>query len=457
MGIQTINPATEQMLQYYDFLDKQSIDQKIADGHAAYLSWRKTSFSERKNLVLQLTHILKRQKDELAHLMSVEMGKPIADGTAEIDKCIWLCEHYAEHAETYLAPKMIKTEMKKAMVCYKPLGIVFGIMPWNFPFWQVFRFAIPTIMAGNAAILKHAPITFGTGNKIEQLFLEANFPAAVFQHLIVDNDGALSIIQHEAVSAVTLTGSERAGRSVGSHAGKYLKKSVMELGGCDPYLILEDADLDLAAHCIVNSRLRNSGQTCIAAKRVIVLKSVEKELIDKLILNINLFKMGDPLDPKTTMGPLAREDLRNTVHLQIEKSVKQGAKLLLGGIIPDCKGYYYPPTLLADVKPGMVAFDEELFGPVISICPVDNEEEAIVYANTGQYGLGAAVFTRDVQKGERIATNEIEAGVCFVNSFVASDPRLPFGGIKHSGYGRELSQEGILEFVNTKTIAISDS
>ena len=457
MKIQTMNPATEEILHSYECLSERLTNKKIEAGHEAYMSWKKTSFSKRQGLMLQLANILKERKEELALLMSQEMGKPITGGKAEIEKCAWVCEHYAKHAETYLAPRIVQTEMKAAKVCYNPLGIVFAIMPWNFPFWQVFRFAAPTIMAVNAAILKHAPISSGTGNKIEQLFIEAGFPPHLFQHCIVDNDGAAKIIEHRYISAVTLTGSERAGRSVAAHAGKFLKKSVLELGGIDPYLVLEDADLELAARCIVASRLNNTGQVCIAAKRIIALKSIAQELTDKIIHSMSSFQMGDPLDPKINIGPLARKDLRDTLHEQVEKSVKQGAKLLCGGIIPDGKGFYYPPTLLTHVKPGMTAFDEELFGPVIAISFVDDEEEAVAYANKSQYGLGAAVFTRDLKKGENLATHEIEAGVCFVNSFVASDPRLPFGGIKHSGYGRELSEEGILEFVNTKTIAISDS
>ncbi|HDY2642982.1 TPA: NAD-dependent succinate-semialdehyde dehydrogenase [Legionella pneumophila] len=456
MDIQTVNPTTEEVLNNYTCLDFDSIDKKIAFGYEAYLNWKDSKFDIRRSLMLNLAQILKDKKQELAHLMALEMGKPITAGRAEIEKCAWVCEHYAENAEQYLMPRTVQTEMKTAKVCYRPLGIVFAIMPWNFPFWQVFRFSAPTIMAGNGAILKHAPISSGTGNKIEELFRDAGFPSSLFQHLIVDNDGASHIIENQFVTAVTLTGSERAGQSVAAHAGKNLKKSVLELGGSDPYLILEDADLDLAAQCIVASRLNNTGQVCIAAKRVIALQSIEKELISKIKELISKYKMGDPLDPNINLGPMARKDLRENLHSQVEKSVKQGAKLLLGGIIPEGKGYFYPPTLLTDVKPGMTAFDEELFGPVIVIITAKNESEAISLANMSQYGLGAAVFTKDLNKGEHIATYEIEAGACFVNAFVASDPRLPFGGIKRSGYGRELSREGILEFVNTKTIAISD-
>lgn len=455
MKIQTINPATEQILQEYDCLTEEQAHKKIENSFMAFLSWKRTTITEKKSLMIRLADLLKKKRDELAEYMSLEMGKPITAARSEIEKCSWVCQHYAEDTQFYLAPRIIKTEMKLSKVCYTPLGTIFAIMPWNFPFWQVFRFAAPTIMAGNTAILKHAPISVGTGNLIEQLFREAGFPRNVFQHVVVDNDGAAKIIAHPKIAAVTLTGSERAGSIVASQAGKYLKKSMLELGGSDPYLVLEDANLDTAARCIVNSRLNNSGQVCIAAKRIIALKSIEEELTNKIIQNMSLFKMGDPLNPQTNLGPLARSDLRVTLHEQVEKSIKEGAKLLSGGIIPNGRGFYYPPTLLTQVKPGMTAFDEELFGPVIAISSVDNEAEAILWCNQSQYGLGAAVFTSDLQKGEHIATYEIDAGTCFVNSYVASDPRLPFGGIKNSGYGRELSKEGILEFVNTKTIAIS--
>lgn len=457
MKIQTINPATGHDLAQYTCLERKEIESTIKDAYDAFLLWRKTDFTEREKLLAQLEQILRQNRQDLALLMAFEMGKPISLGLSEIDKCVLLCEHYRTHAKDYLAPRVIQTEMKSAKVYHNPMGVVFGIMPWNYPFWQVFRFAVPSIMAGNSVLLKHAPITSGTGNKIAELFQEAGFPSHLLQHAIVDEAGAATIIEHPNIAAVTLTGSERAGKIVASLAGKSLKKSVLELGGVDPYLILGDADVMKAAQCIVASRLNNSGQVCIAAKRVIVIKAIEQELIDNILECINQYPMGNPLDPDVKMGPLARYDLRENLQFQVEKSVKQGAKLLLGGIIPLGPGFYYPPTVLTGIKPGMVAFDEELFGPVISIGSVDNEEEAIAWANHSAYGLGAAVFTRDLQRGERIAAHDIEAGVCFVNRFVASDPRLPFGGIKHSGYGRELSQEGILEFVNIKTVAVCDS
>jgi succinate-semialdehyde dehydrogenase/glutarate-semialdehyde dehydrogenase len=454
MFIQTISPTTEAVLNKYMIMNDDEISALIDAAHLTYRVWRTTGFSQRKQTMLKMAGLLKQKKDDFALLMANEMGKPISSGRAEIDKCAWLCEHYAEQAESYLKSRSIKTEMKKTMVCYQPLGVIFAIMPWNFPFWQVFRFAVPTLMAGNAAILKHAPVSTGTGNRIAELFLEAGFPEHLFQHFILDNELAAKVIAHHNIAAVTLTGSERAGSIVAAHAGSYLKKAVLELGGNDPYLVLHDADLDLAANCIVTSRLNNCGQVCIAAKRIIAVESVREELITKINALMANYKMGNPLDINTNLGPMARDDLRRTLHEQVLKSIKLGAKLIVGGEIPNCKGFYYPPTLLVNVHKGMPAFDEELFGPVIAIISADDEAQAIQLANLSPYGLGAAVFTRDLVRGEYIAQYEIEAGACFVNAFVASDPRVPFGGIKRSGFGRELSREGILEFVNTKTVAI---
>lgn len=454
MIIRTVNPANEAVLSEYTLLEENQMSSLIEAGHLTFCVWRKTPFSQRKQLMLNLAKLLEKKKVDLATLMANEMGKPISLGQAEIEKCVWLCEHYSENAEGYLQPRTIKTEMKKTMVCYQPLGIVFAIMPWNFPFWQVFRFAVPTIMAGNAAILKHAPISTGTGNKIADLFLEAGFPEHLFQHFILSNELAAKAIANDKIIAVTLTGSERAGSTVASNAASHLKKAVLELGGNDPYLILADADLDLAAKCIVRSRLNNCGQVCIAAKRIIAVEPIRDALIEKIKSLVCDYKMGDPLDANTNLGPMASETLRNALHEQVQKSIKLGAKLIFGGQIPHRKGFYYPPTLLVDVHKGMPAFDDELFGPVIAVISADDEAEAIQLANQSRYGLGAAIFTRDEKRGEYIAQHEIEAGSCFVNALVASDPRVPFGGIKRSGFGRELSREGILEFVNTKTVAI---
>ncbi|WP_028387861.1 NAD-dependent succinate-semialdehyde dehydrogenase [Legionella fairfieldensis] len=457
MIIHTINPVTEAVIKDYTIFNKNQIAALIDAGNLTFNVWKKTDFSQRKRLILNLATLLKQKKDDFALLMATEMGKPVKSGRMEIEKCIWICDHYAEHAESYLQPRIIHTEMKKTMVCYQPLGLIFAIMPWNFPFWQVFRFAIPTLMAGNAAILKHASSSTGTGNVIADLFLEAGFPEHLFQHFILDNDLAAWVIANEKIAAITLTGSEQAGSIVAAKAASYLKKAVLELGGNDPYLVLEDADLDLAAECIVTSRLNNCGQVCIAAKRIIVLKSVHDELIRKIKTLMADYKMGDPCEEHTNLGPMARGDLRKTLHQQVLTSIKRGAQLITGGEIPKRQGFYYPPTLLTEVHPGMPAFDEELFGPVIAVISAEDEAQAIQLANQSNYGLGAAVFTRDLDRGERIARDELEAGACFVNALVASDPRVPFGGIKRSGFGRELSREGILEFVNVKTVAINDS
>lgn len=457
MVIITRNPATEEVIQNYPTLDEKQVAAWIDAGYLTYKSWRKTGFLQRRTRMNVLSKLLLQKQGQLAELMAHEMGKPVYAGKLEIAKCAWVCKHYAEEAEAYLKPRIIQTEMQKTKVCYQPIGMVFAIMPWNFPFWQVFRFAAPTIMAGNAVLLKHAPISTGTGNAIQALFIEAGFPEHLFQHLTIDNDVAAKVIAHDKISAVTLTGSVQAGATVGSEAVKHLKKIVLELGGNDPYVVLADADLELAAERIVNSRLNNSGQVCIAAKRTIVVEAVADQLIEKLIQKVKPFEFGDPLDPKTKLGPLARQDLRESVHQQVQESIEKGACLIVGGQIPLRKGYYYPATILTHVKPGMPAFDDEIFGPVISVVQAKDERHAIDLANHSQFGLGAAVFTRDIKRGEVIATDEIEAGSCFVNTEVASDPRVPFGGIKRSGFGRELSREGILEFVNVKSVSIQSS
>ncbi|AHE67074.1 NAD-dependent succinate-semialdehyde dehydrogenase [Legionella oakridgensis] len=454
MQIKTINPATEEILQSYPLFKEEQVHAFIDAAHLCYQAWRKTSFSQRRQRMLKMAELLRKKQEEYAALMAKEMGKPLTAGKSEIEKCAWVCEHFAKQAEQYLAPRLIQTEMTKTKVCYQPLGVVFAIMPWNFPFWQVFRFAAPTIMAGNAAILKHAPISTGAGNAIAELFLEAGFPEHLFQHFILDNELAAKVIANEKIVGVSLTGSEKAGSIVASHAASHLKKSVLELGGNDPYIILADADLELAANCVVTSRMNNSGQVCIAAKRTIVVDEVVEEFVEHIVKLVEKFQMGNPLDPSTNFGPMARKDLRDTLHQQVLDSEKKGAKILRGGTVPHRKGFYYPPTILTNVSPGMPAFDDELFGPVIAIVSAEDEAHAIRLANQSKYGLGGAVFTSDLARGEKIATEEIEVGSCFVNTYVASDPRVPFGGIKRSGFGREISREGILEFVNTKTVSI---
>ncbi|MDF1646118.1 MAG: NAD-dependent succinate-semialdehyde dehydrogenase [Legionellaceae bacterium] len=454
MMIQTINPATGEVIQSYSELSKEAAYARIRHAEDAYALWRKTTWDERRTCIKKLADCLRAKKEEYAHLMALEMGKPLQAGLSEIEKCVWVCEHYVEHAEAYLAAEPVQTNMKHTKVVYRPLGVIFAIMPWNFPFWQVFRYAVPTIAAGNTTILKHAPISSGTGEAISDLFLEAGFPKHIFQHMVLNNQVASDVIAHQAVVGVTFTGSAFAGSQIAALAGKHLKRVVLELGGSDPAVVLADADVQLAAEVIVASRLNNTGQVCIAAKRIIAVTSVKEKLLQAMKACIKKYPVGHPLDKNTVMGPMARADLRDTVHAQVEASIQKGAQLELGGVIPDGEGFYYPVTILTDVMPGMAAFDDEIFGPVIALIEARDESEAIQLANQTEYGLGASIFTQDEVHGEMLAADVLEAGTCFVNGKVSSDPRMPFGGIKQSGFGRELAREGILAFVNMKTVGI---
>jgi len=373
-------------------------------------------------------------------------------GRNEIDKCAWSCDFYAQEAKSYLAPQLIKTEASKSFVSFEPLGIVLAVMPWNFPFWQVFRCAAPTLMAGNAVVLKHASNVCGCALAIEDIFKQAGLPVGLFTTLLISSQKVERLIQHPLVQAITLTGSTGAGQAIASKAGAVIKKTVLELGGSDPYIILEDANLVKAVEACAASRLINGGQSCIAAKRFIVVNSRLKEFEELFVEKMRAVRMGSPLDEETTLGPLARHDLRDGLHEQVQKSIKKGARLLLGGEIPDGKGAFYPPTVLTNVRKYTPAYDEELFGPVAGIIGVSGEDAAIDAANDTVFGLGAAVFTQDMKRAENIAAFQLQAGSCFVNDFVKSDPRLPFGGVKRSGYGRELSTFGIHEFVNIKTV-----
>ncbi|MCC5792526.1 MAG: NAD-dependent succinate-semialdehyde dehydrogenase [Legionellaceae bacterium] len=453
--LQTINPATGQKIADYTLSTEDEIGQRIERAHTAFLNWQEVSLAERSALMNHLAGKLKQQKAECVHLMSTEMGKPQTEAGQEIDKCIWVCQHYAEHAANYLSDQPIATEYQTSYVTYRPIGVIFAIMPWNYPFWQVFRFAAPNLMGGNSALLKHAAIASGCGQKIAALIAEAGFPEGLFQSIIMDSSLSATTIGHPLVAGVTLTGSDRAGRAVARAAGEHLKKVVLELGGSDPYLILDDADLDRAAECIIKSRLSNAGQVCIAAKRVIVHQSVAAALETKILAGMKSYIPSEPHTATCLLGPLARDDLRTTLHQQVQESIAKGATLRVGGRIPAGDGFYYPATLLTNVQPGMPAFDEELFGPVIALIGAKDTEQAIELANQSPYGLGAAVFTRDTAKGEAIAKNRLEAGSCFVNTMVSSDPRLPFGGIRQSGFGRELAAEGIREFMNIKTVVMA--
>ncbi|MGA7304651.1 MAG: NAD-dependent succinate-semialdehyde dehydrogenase [Rhodothermales bacterium] len=450
--ITSINPATGDKIKEYAAHSAADVELILSNVHHSQTYWAKLAISERADHMRRAASVLRERVDRYAALMADEMGKPVAGGRSETEKCAWVCDFYAENAERFLADETIETDASESFVSYRPLGIVLAVMPWNFPFWQVFRFAAPNLMAGNAGILKHASNVPGCALAIEEVFRDAGFPEDVFRTLMIGSDQVSDVIAHPLVRAVTITGSTAAGRAVAKEAGHALKKSVLELGGSDPYLILADADLDAAAETCVNSRLINSGQSCIAAKRFVVVESVRETFEKKFVELMEAKRMGDPHDEDSHIGPQARPDLRDDLHRQVLESVERGARCLTGGRIPDRKGAYYPPTVLTDVREGMPAFDDELFGPVAAIIPVANEEEAIRVANDSVFGLGAAVFTKDVERGRRIAKESLEAGACFVNSLVKSDPRLPFGGIKESGYGRELGRHGILEFVNAKTV-----
>jgi len=455
MSIQTINPATAAPLATYEEMKAEQVKGIIGQVHEAFLAWRRTTIAYRAGPMRLAAELLKTNAREYGRLMAQEMGKPIKDGIAEAQKCAWACEHYAEHAERYLARETVATEAANSFVTFQPLGVVLAVMPWNFPFWQVFRFAAPALMAGNGAVLKHASNVPGCALAIEQIFRLAGFPEHLFRTLLIGSGLVPTVIEHPLVRAVTLTGSGPAGSAVAKKAGEMLKKTVLELGGSDAYVVLADADVDRAAAVCAKARLVNSGQSCIAGKRFIVVEAVRRDFEDRFVKRMAAAKMGDPLKEDTEIGPQARADLRDTLHRQVTESIARGAKLLLGGMVPTVPGAYYPPTVLTDVRRGMPAYDEEVFGPVAAIIPVRDEAEAITVANDSVYGLGGAVLTRDVARGERIAAEQLECGCAFVNDNVRSDPRLPFGGVKESGYGRELSSYGIREFVNIKTVWVA--
>ena len=452
--MKTVNPATGKVIHEYEEMGFDKIDSIIAKANKTQESWKSLSFSERSGYLNNIAEILRSRKEELGRLMAEEMGKPLQQGIGEAEKCAWVCEYYAEHAEEFLQNEMVETDAAKSYVTYNPLGVVLAIMPWNFPFWQLFRFAAPALMAGNGAILKHSENTTGCALKIEEIIHEAGIPEELFRTIIRDKSEMKEVIQHEGIAAVTLTGSTRAGKAVAAQAGEMLKKTVLELGGSDPSIILKDADIKASAETCVNSRLLNSGQSCIAAKRFIVVEEVYDEFMEAFTALMESKKVGDPFDEDTDVGPQAKADLRDQLHKQVQDSIKKGADLIIGGEKPEGEGAFYPVSILANVKPGMPAYSEELFGPVASVIKVKDESEAIQVANDTNYGLGASVYSADVKHAEEIAATQLEAGCCFVNEFVKSDPRLPFGGIKNSGYGRELGLYGIREFVNTKTVYI---
>lgn len=450
MKFTSTNPYTGQLLAGYAWHSPQEVSRKIDAMQQAFLQWREQAPMARMERIGKLGEIMEARKKELATLMSTEMGKPMREALAEMDKCIGLCRYHSTPEHYFLGSVPIGTEARETYVSYEPLGIVFAIMPWNFPFWQVIRFAVPALLARNAALLKHAPNVSGCALAIEGLFKEAGFPEDIFQALVIHHDEAESVIGNPLVKAVTLTGSERAGKAVSALAGQYLKKTVLELGGSDPFVVFADADLDSSCAAGVQSRMQNTGQVCISAKRFILEAAIMDTFIEKTIAAFDALKVGDPLDESTQIGPMARPDLVDQIENQVQQSIKMGAKLHCGGKRNPDHPMIFQPTLLTDVTPDMPVLNEETFGPVAAVIPFKSEAEAIRLANATQYGLGASVWTRDIEKGKRIAS-QIEAGGVFVNSITKSDPRLPFGGTKNSGYGRELSAFGLREFVNIKT------
>lgn len=451
--MKAINPATDELIKEYREHTPDEISDIIGQVHEEYLKWRETDFAYRARLMFRAAEILRKNVDRYARTISMEMGKIITEARAEVEKSAWVCDFYAENAEKFLADEIIETDAGKSFVAFQPLGVVLAVMPWNFPFWQVIRFAAPALMAGNAGVLKHASNVPGSALAIEEMFHEAGFPEHIFRTLLVSSRLVEGIITDDRVKAVTLTGSEPAGSSVASIAGRELKKTVLELGGSDPFIVLEDADLPACVATSATARMINAGQSCIAAKRFIVVEPMVRRFEEQQVAIMKSLKVGDPLDEKNQVGPLARMDLLEELDTQVQKSIQMGAKLLCGGKRADRPGAFYEPTVLSEVKKGMPAYGEETFGPVSAIIPVKDTEAAIAVANDSEFGLGGSVWSRDTGKAEEVA-RRIETGAVFVNGLTKSDPRLPFGGIKKSGYGRELSHYGIKEFVNIKTIWI---
>ncbi len=451
MSIQSINPATEETIQVFQPFSTKQVDATLDAVSTAFQSWRETSFAERSKHLHTVARFMRQNKERLGRLSTLEMGKPIAEAEAEIEKCAWACDFYADNAQRFLADEDAPTNASQSYVSFLPLGVIFAIMPWNYPYWQVFRFAAAALMAGNTIVLKHASNVSLAALEIERIFSDCGLPQNVFRTILVPGAEVSKLIADPRIAAVTLTGSDGAGVAVGSASGHALKKAVLELGGSDPFIILADADLDAAAQTAVRARFQNTGQSCIAAKRFIVVESVAEAFEQKFVEIASKLRIGDPLDRETQVGPMPRHDLRADLDRQVQASIKMGAKLALGGKVLEGKGFFYAPTILTHVTPEMPAFSEETFGPAAAVIWAQNDDHAIQLANSSQFGLSSNLWTRDTKRATTLA-RRIQAGGVFINGMTASDPRLPFGGVKRSGYGRELSTFGIREFVNVQTI-----
>ncbi len=455
MAIQSINPANGKLIKSFNELSEDEILKIIDDVNSEFKNWKQTSFISRSHLMHNAAKVLRENKRKYAETMTLEMGKTILQAEAEVEKCAWVCDYYADNAEAILSKEIVETDADLSYVQFDPIGIVLAVMPWNFPFWQVFRFAAPALMAGNVGLLKHASNVPMSALAIEEVFREAGFPANTFRTLLIGSKPVGKILEHPFVQAATLTGSEPAGSRVAELAGKRIKKTVLELGGSDPFILLADANIDDAVNTGVIARLINNGQSCIAAKRFIYVEEIANEFEEKFVERMGKIVVGDPMDESTDLGPIAREDLLLELDAQVKSSVNEGAKILTGGKRLEREGAYYAPTVLAEVKEGMTAYNEELFGPVAILIKAKDEADAIRIANDTEFGLGASLWTKNVERGKELV-RDIDAGAVFINGLVKSDPRLPFGGTKRSGYGRELSHYGIKEFVNIKSVWIKN-
>jgi acyl-CoA reductase-like NAD-dependent aldehyde dehydrogenase len=454
MQIETVNPATGKVIASYDAESNEDVSKKVKLGRQAYAKWKKVDIGERAELMRRLGRVMRKNREDYARTVTEEMGKPVRQSLAEIEKCAWVCDYYAEHAEVFLRDQIVPTEFRKSFVSFEPLGVIASIMPWNFPFWQVMRFAVPALTAGNVGVLKHSSVCLGSAVKLNQAFKDAGFPENIFQIVIGDYRVGEALVQAD-IDAVSVTGSLNTGKRVAELASDGLKKFVLELGGSDPFIVLEDADLNQTAHMATQSRLLNTGQSCIAAKRFIVVRSIAEKFTKLFVENTEAEVLGDPLDPKTTVGPLVRDSQRQSLSKQVEDARAKGGKVLIGGKPVNREGFFYEPTIVSDVDHNMDMVREEVFGPAAPIIVVENEEQAVQEANNSEFGLGASIWTNNIERGIKLA-RQVESGLVSVNEMVRSDPRLPFGGVKKSGIGRELSEFGIREFVNIKSVVVKD-